>query len=173
VQELFFPERDEQREILHPSDVNVPSVACNAWSPFLLCRETLPLVRRGPAGFIVNIYSAVGVKGHPLQNAYTASKHALRGMTIALAEELRDANIRVHVVCPGGSNDYARSLTQWSRFGRLSPLIRPKRAADGGLVYYVLNGAAARTTIFEGDADDAATEQVPRGPGESARGWGR
>ncbi|MHC4110003.1 MAG: SDR family oxidoreductase [Planctomycetota bacterium] len=50
----------------------------------------------------MNIASVVGVKGYPLQSAYTASKHALRGMTISLAEELRGSNIRVHLLCPGG-----------------------------------------------------------------------
>jgi 3-oxoacyl-[acyl-carrier protein] reductase len=76
--------------------------AINARAPFLLCREALPLLRAAPAGYIVNISSVVGVKGYPLQSAYTASKHALRGMTISLAEELRGSDIRVHVVCPGG-----------------------------------------------------------------------
>lgn len=75
--------------------------AINARAPFILCREALPLLREAPAGFIVNISSVVGVKGYALQSAYTASKHALRGMTISLAEELRGTNIRVHVVCPG------------------------------------------------------------------------
>ena len=74
----------------------------NARGPFLLCREALPLLRKAEVGTIVNISSVVGVKGYPLQSAYTASKHALRGMTISLAEELRGTNIRVHVVCPGG-----------------------------------------------------------------------
>ena len=37
---------------------------------------------------------------------------------------------------------------------------RPKRAADGGLVYHVLNRANARMTIFENDQDYAAFEQV-------------
>jgi len=73
----------------------------NARAPFILCREALPLLRQAEAGFIVNISSVVGVKGYPLQSAYTASKHALRGMTMSLAEELRGTNIRVHVVCPG------------------------------------------------------------------------
>lgn len=76
--------------------------AINARAPFILCREALPLLRRAEAGCIINISSVVGVKGYPLQSAYTASKHALRGMTISLAEELRDTNIRVHVICPGG-----------------------------------------------------------------------
>jgi putative transposase len=37
---------------------------------------------------------------------------------------------------------------------------RPKRAADGGLVYHVLNRANARMTIFEHDGDYEAFEQV-------------
>ncbi|MBE0534690.1 MAG: SDR family oxidoreductase [Phycisphaerae bacterium] len=74
----------------------------NARAPFILCRETLDLLKKAPRGRIVNIASVVGAKGYPRQSAYTASKHALRGMSIALAEELRDTNVRVHVICPGG-----------------------------------------------------------------------
>ncbi|MBN2272289.1 MAG: SDR family oxidoreductase [Sedimentisphaerales bacterium] len=74
----------------------------NARAPFILCREALPLLRQAPAGCIINIASVVGVKGYPLQSAYTSSKHALRGMTISLAEELRGSSVRVHLLCPGG-----------------------------------------------------------------------
>ena len=76
--------------------------AINARAPFILCREALPLLKQSERGTIVNISSVVGVKGYPLQSAYTASKHALRGMSISLAEELRGSNVRVHVICPGG-----------------------------------------------------------------------
>ncbi len=37
---------------------------------------------------------------------------------------------------------------------------RPKRAADGGLIYHVLNRANVRMRIFEKEADYAAFEQV-------------
>jgi NAD(P)-dependent dehydrogenase (short-subunit alcohol dehydrogenase family) len=76
----------------------------NARAPFILCREALPLLRKAQAGCIINISSVVGVKGYPLQSAYTSSKHALRGMTISLAEELRGSSVRVHLLCPGGVN---------------------------------------------------------------------
>jgi NAD(P)-dependent dehydrogenase (short-subunit alcohol dehydrogenase family) len=76
----------------------------NARAPFIFCREALPLLKKSPAAHIINIASVVGVKGYPLQSAYTASKHALRGMTISLAEELKGSNIRVHLLCPGGIN---------------------------------------------------------------------
>jgi NAD(P)-dependent dehydrogenase (short-subunit alcohol dehydrogenase family) len=74
----------------------------NARAPFILCREALPLLKKSEAAYIINIASVVGVKGYPLQSAYTASKHALRGMTMSLAEELADSNVRVHLLCPGG-----------------------------------------------------------------------
>jgi NAD(P)-dependent dehydrogenase (short-subunit alcohol dehydrogenase family) len=76
--------------------------AVNSRAPFILCREALPLLKKAEAGYIVNIASVVGVKGYPLQSAYTASKHAIRGMTISLAEELNRSNIRVHLICAGG-----------------------------------------------------------------------
>lgn len=108
--------------------------AINARAPFILCREALPLLLEAPAGFIVNISSVVGVKGYPLQSAYTASKHALRGMTMSLAEELRGTNIRVHVVCPGAVDT--------GMVGNVRPdikavdLIRPDEVAE--LVLYLV-----------------------------------
>lgn len=39
---------------------------------------------------------------------------------------------------------------------------RPKRAADGGLIYHVLNRANARMTIFEKDGDYKAFEKILR-----------
>ena len=74
----------------------------NSRAPFILCKEALPLLSKSNSACIVNIGSVVSVKCYAMQSAYTASKHALRGMTQALAEELRDTNIRVHLLCPGG-----------------------------------------------------------------------
>lgn len=75
----------------------------NARAPYILCRDLLPLLEKSPGGYIVNIASVLAVKGYAMQSAYTASKHALRGMSMALAEELRDTNVRVHVICPGAT----------------------------------------------------------------------
>jgi len=77
-------------------------IRVNARAPFILCREALPMLRKSEAAYIINIASVVGVKGYPLQSAYTASKHALRGMTISLSNELRGSNVRIHLLCPGG-----------------------------------------------------------------------
>ena len=74
----------------------------NSRAPFILCREALGLLEKAPAGYIINIASVVGVKGYPMQSAYTASKHALRGMTMSLSEEMKGTNVKVHLLCPGG-----------------------------------------------------------------------
>ena len=106
----------------------------NARAPFILCREALPLLSKAQAGYIVNIASVVGIKGYLLQSAYTASKHALRGMSISLAEELKGSNIRVHVLCPGGVDT---DLVQHVRPDiKRQDLIQPEEIAE--LVLYLV-----------------------------------
>ena len=53
-------------------------------------------------GTIVNISSVVGFKGYPNQAAYTATKHAVMGLTKSLAVEAQPQGIRVSAVLPGG-----------------------------------------------------------------------
>ena len=52
-------------------------------------------------GVIINIASASGTNGFAGMSAYCASKHALVGLTRALADELAP-NIRVNAICPAG-----------------------------------------------------------------------
>ena len=77
-------------------------MAVNARGPFLMCREAIPYLKQQERSFIINISSAVGIKGYPNQALYTASKHALMGMTKAIAREVHQDGIRVHALCPGG-----------------------------------------------------------------------
>ncbi len=106
----------------------------NARGPFILCRETLPMLKKAESGYIINISSVVGVKGYPLQSAYTASKHALRGMSISLSEELRGTNVRVHVLCPGGVD--TELVSQVRPDIKTDELIKPEEIAE--LVGYLL-----------------------------------
>ena len=50
---------------------------------------------------IVNVASAAGFAPVPSLSAYSASKHAVIGLSEVLAQELYDTNISVLVVCPG------------------------------------------------------------------------
>lgn len=51
-------------------------------------------------GSIITISSQMGMVGSPRRTLYCASKHAIEGMTKALAWELGHANIRVNTICP-------------------------------------------------------------------------
>ena len=109
-------------------------MAINARGPYILCREAIPWLGKMGRGYIINISSVVGVKGYPLQTAYGASKHALRGMSIALAEELKDENIRVHVICPGGVD--TEMVTRVRPDIKKGDLIEPQEIAE--LVVYLV-----------------------------------
>jgi len=74
-------------------------MALNVTAPFLLCRAALPLLKRAPRGRIINIASTAGLRGGAYISAYVASKHALVGLSRALAAELK--GVAVHWICPG------------------------------------------------------------------------
>lgn len=73
-------------------------LALDVTAPFLLCRAALPLLRKSK-GRIVNIASTAGLRGGPYIAAYAAAKHALVGLSRALAAELKD--VPVDWICPG------------------------------------------------------------------------
>jgi NAD(P)-dependent dehydrogenase (short-subunit alcohol dehydrogenase family) len=74
--------------------------AVNVMAAFRCARTVLPGMLAGGWGRIVNVASVAGLKGYRYISAYTASKHALVGMTRALASEVADKNITVNAVCP-------------------------------------------------------------------------
>ena len=77
-------------------------MALNARAPFVLCKRSLKLLRTSDCPTIINIGSVVAHDGYANQAAYAASKHALLGLTKALAKEVYPEGIRVHMISPGG-----------------------------------------------------------------------
>src|SRR5262249_43274610 len=72
----------------------------NVLGAVLCSQQVLPKMIERKWGRIVNIASTAGLKGYTRLSAYTASKHALIGMTRALALETATTGVTVNAVCP-------------------------------------------------------------------------
>jgi NAD(P)-dependent dehydrogenase (short-subunit alcohol dehydrogenase family) len=93
------------------TDVLKQTFETNFFEVINLTQTLLPLIKRSPAGRIVNLSSILGsLTLHSLANspidpakalAYNASKTALNAFTVHLARELRDTPIKVNSAHPG------------------------------------------------------------------------
>jgi NAD(P)-dependent dehydrogenase (short-subunit alcohol dehydrogenase family) len=94
-----------------PSDVLRRVFETNFFAQVALTDALLPLLKKSPAGRIVNLSSILGSLNlhadpnspiyHAKSFAYDASKTALNAFTIHLAYELRDTNVKVNSAHPG------------------------------------------------------------------------
>ncbi len=73
----------------------------NATGAYHCIRAALPAMLDADFGRIVNVASTAGLTGYAYCTAYCAAKHALVGLTRALALELAPRNVTVNAVCPG------------------------------------------------------------------------
>lgn len=129
-------------------------MAINVRVPFMLTQKALPMLKKSETPTIINIASVVSHAGYPMQSIYSASKHALLGMTKSIAREYYKENIRVHAICPGGV------YTDMVKVSRpdLSPdgMIMPQDIAD--LVWFFL---AHRTNAV---VDEILVHRVTKEP---------
>jgi NAD(P)-dependent dehydrogenase (short-subunit alcohol dehydrogenase family) len=86
-------------EFRRQMDVNVigPIISTQAFGPLLGSDPTL----KGPKGRIVMISSVAGKSGNPLMAAYSASKHAIEGLSESLRREMMLFGIDVVIIAPG------------------------------------------------------------------------
>src|SRR5258708_10296174 len=86
-------------EFRRQMDVNVigPIITTQAFGPLLGSDPSL----MGPKGRIVMISSVAGKNGNPLMSAYSASKHAIEGLSESLRRELMLFGIDVVIIAPG------------------------------------------------------------------------
>lgn len=75
--------------------------AINVHAPFSLIRTYIADMRSEGGGQIINIASTAALEGFAYTSAYTSSKHALLGLSRAIAKELSRSNIKISTICPG------------------------------------------------------------------------
>lgn len=73
----------------------------NVKAAFLLSKLCIPKMISQKWGRIINISSIWGERGASMESVYSASKHALNGLTKSLALELAPSNINVNGIAPG------------------------------------------------------------------------
>ena len=76
-------------------------MAVNVKGVFLGLRHVLPVMIAAGRGAVVNTASIAGLVGSPGMAVYSASKHAVNGLTKSVAGEVGPHGIRVNAVCPG------------------------------------------------------------------------
>jgi len=148
-------------------------LAVNTVAPYVLCRALIPRMAEAGGGRVINIGSIASLKGIRYTSAYCASKHALLGLTRALAVEWAKRGVTVNAVCPGWTETdmFTRALENVvRRTGRTqeearsavlasNPMGRPVLPEEvAGLVLYLASPAAAGLTgaALPVDAGEAA-----------------
>src|SRR5688500_3247592 len=74
----------------------------NFWGTVYGVKYFLPILKQQKKAYIVNLSSVFGMIAPPGEDAYAASKFAVRGFTEALKHELAGTNVHVSSVHPGG-----------------------------------------------------------------------
>ena len=113
------------------------SFAVNTHAPFRITRACIPLLAQSKAGRIINTGSVMSERTDKGLTAYTASKHAIAGMTKALALELGPMGITANYVMPGAvltaltkaSFDDEKIRAIWEKKSPLRRIADPREVA--------------------------------------------
>jgi 3-oxoacyl-[acyl-carrier protein] reductase len=115
--------------------------AVNSRAPFQLVRACLPMLKESKAGRIINTGSVMSERTDKGLVAYTASKHAIAGMTRGLALEFGPLGITVNFVMPGAiatgmtreSFEDPKIRALWEKKSPLRRIAEPIEIAHGML----------------------------------------
>jgi len=102
----------------YPEEVFDRVVAVNLKGVFLGMKYVLPHLIQQGSGAVINMASVAGVVGSAGMSAYSASKHAIIGLTRTAAAEVGRSGVRVNAVCA--------SAIETRMIGSLEKMINPE-----------------------------------------------
>lgn len=85
----------------YPAESLDRTLDTNIRGAYLCAQVALRSMLKARWGRVVNVSSAIALRGNPGQSAYMTSKTALLGLTRALAREVGARGITVNAICPG------------------------------------------------------------------------
>lgn len=116
----------------------------NMKSSFLFARHATPVMIEQRSGQILFVSSIAGLQGYAGESVYCAAKFAQVGFAQALDAELRKHNIKVGVLCPGGTKtEFALGHGRTEESVRESHMMQPEEVAES-IVYTCLQPANVR-----------------------------
>lgn len=125
-----------------PDDVWDRVLAINTTGVMRAIRKVLPIFVEKKAGVIVNMASLSGVTGGRGGLAYTASKHAVVGMTKNVASQYAHLNIRCNAIGPSAvPTNLTKSLTNPDQFGMERAMAGVKQMPRAGSPEEIANVA--------------------------------
>ncbi|PFA31024.1 short-chain dehydrogenase/reductase [Bacillus thuringiensis] len=83
----------------------------NVFGLMNITRAVLPVLRKQKSGHIINMSSAAGVTTFPGFSVYCASKFAVEGLSLGLAQELEPLGIKMTILEPGAFRTKWASVT--------------------------------------------------------------
>jgi NAD(P)-dependent dehydrogenase (short-subunit alcohol dehydrogenase family) len=123
----------------------------NVMGAVAMTQAVLPAMREARFGRVVHLASTAALKGYPYVSAYVAAKHALLGLTRALAQEFARTGVTFNAVCPGFTDtdivadsisriiaktgrSAADALAEFTKHNPQQRLVRPEEVAQAVLM---------------------------------------
>lgn len=137
----------------YPEEIFDRVMAVNVKAVWLGMKVAAPAIRARGGGAIVNTASIAGLRGTPRLAAYTASKHAVVGLTRTAALELVRDGIRVNAVCPAPIETAMADLLDRGFNPRAPEAARERLAATIPMRRYGTPGEVAALVAFLASAE--------------------
>jgi NAD(P)-dependent dehydrogenase (short-subunit alcohol dehydrogenase family) len=146
-------------------------IAVHLMGPVYASQAVLPSMIERKQGRIVNVASIAGLHGAPYVAAYVAAKHAMVGLTRALATEFQAKGVLVNAVCPGYTDTelVSHAVTKIvAKTGRSAEEAMQLILADAGQRRLVTPDEVAEAVVAFCDPTSTASGQTLALMGEDA-----